>query len=70
MLHADRLLPCAELERVERTSRWVAQLFHHMRVDHCRLDVGVTQVLLDLPNVHSAEQEMRCERVPAMPHPA
>ena len=34
-----------------------------MRVDHRRFDVGVTQVVVDLPYVHAIEKQVRCETV-------
>ena len=34
-----------------------------MGVDHGRLDVRVPQVLLDLPDIHAVEQQMRREAV-------
>lgn len=35
-----------------------------MRVDHRGLDIGVAQVVLDLPDVHAVEQQVGCEAVP------
>ena len=37
---------------------------HHMRVDHRRLDLRVSQVLLNLADIHAAQGQVRRERVP------
>jgi hypothetical protein len=34
-----------------------------MGIDHGGFDVRVAEILLDLPDVHTAEEEMRGERV-------
>ena len=64
----SRTFFCAGLGRsgsedVERTSRWVAQFLYDVGVDHGRLDVRVPQVLLDLPDIHAVEQQVRREAV-------
>jgi hypothetical protein len=51
----------ALLQHVEWTSRRIAKFFDNVGVDHCRLDAGVAEVLLDLPDVHAIQQEMRRE---------
>lgn len=54
---------CARLNEVERTAGRSAEFLDHVGVDHRRLDVGVSEVLLDLPDVHAVQQEMGGETV-------
>ena len=62
-VHSDALEPRvgrsfvdAGVKGVKRTPRRVAKLLDHVRVDHGGLDARVSQVLLDLPDVHAVEQ--------------
>jgi hypothetical protein len=50
-------------EDVKRTSRGIAELLDHVRVDHRGLHVGVLEVFLNLPDVDSVEEQMRREAV-------
>ena len=40
-----------------------------MRIDHCRFDVGVAQVVLDLPYVHAIEKTSALRNCVAMYEP-
>ena len=51
-------------ESVKRTPWRVTEFLHHVSVDHRRLDIRVSQVLLDLPDIDAVEQQVRCETVP------
>jgi hypothetical protein len=53
--------PCAE--KVERTSRRIAEFLDHVGIDHRRFHVGVPEIFLNLPDVDTIEQQMRGERV-------
>jgi hypothetical protein len=53
----------ARSEDVKRTPRGIAELLDHVRVDHRGLHVGVPEVLLNLPDVYSVEEQMRREAV-------
>jgi hypothetical protein len=46
---------------VERTSRGIAEFLGHVGVHHGRLDIGVPQVFLDLPDIHTVQKKMRGE---------
>jgi hypothetical protein len=48
---------------VERTLGRTAELLHDVRIDHRRLDMRVTEVLLNLPDIDAVEQDVRCEAV-------
>jgi hypothetical protein len=50
----------SRLQYVEWTSRRSAQLLDHVRVDHRRLDVGVSEILLNLPDVDAVESSVEC----------
>ena len=62
-----RHFPGAILKEVRRAARRVPEFLHDVRVDHRRLDVGVAEVLLDLPDVHAVEQQMGRKAVPGVP---
>jgi hypothetical protein len=46
------------LEDVERTARRIAEVLGLVGVDHRRFDVHVSQVLLDLPDIHTVEEQV------------
>jgi hypothetical protein len=48
---------------VEWTLRWSAELLDDVRVDHRGLDMRVTEILLNLSDVHAVEQEVRGKAV-------
>ena len=51
----------AGAEDVERAPRRVAQFLDDVSVDHRCLDARVSQVLLDLSDIHAVEQQVRRE---------
>ena len=51
-------LPGVFLKEVRGAARRIPEFPDDVGVDHRRLDVGVTEVLLDLPDVHAVQQQM------------
>ena len=51
------------LERVERAQHSATALVEHMRVDHRRLHVGMTEQFLHRADVVARLQEVCCKRV-------
>ena len=51
------------MKHVERARGRVTQVLDDVGVDHRRLDVDVPEVLLDLPDVHAVQQQVRREAV-------
>jgi hypothetical protein len=54
-------LPGVFLKEVRRAARRIPEFPDDVGLDHRRLDVGVTEVLLDLPGVHAVKQQVGCE---------
>jgi hypothetical protein len=41
-----------------------------MRIDHRCFDIRVSEVFLDLPDIHTVQEQMRGETMPPMPDAA
>ena len=52
------------LQRIRRAPNTLSTPVQHMRIDHRRPDIAVTQQLLHRPNIIPILQQMRRERVP------
>ena len=63
-------LPSRRLSRrfaphqVQRTCGWRPHVLHYVRIDHRRLHVHTSQVVLNLPYVHAMQEQMCRERMP------
>jgi hypothetical protein len=55
--------PTFRQKRIERALRGVCHVSHHVRVNHRRLHILVTQQLLNFPDIDSTHQQMRRETV-------
>jgi hypothetical protein len=51
-------------QEIEWTARWRAQLLDDVGVDHGRLDVRVAEILLNLANVDTVEQQVGGKAMP------